>query len=72
MAVRLAEQYLIRAEARAQLGDVAWAKEDLNKIRARAGAAANPWLPHNRSYLMRLCMNGNWSCLQNGGTAGLT
>jgi hypothetical protein len=37
MAVRLAEQYLIRAEARAQLGDVAGAQEDLNKIRARAG-----------------------------------
>ncbi len=34
---RLAEQYLIRAEARAQQGDLIGAKEDLNKIRSRAG-----------------------------------
>ena len=33
---RLAEQYLIRAEARAQQGDLIGAKEDLNKIRHRA------------------------------------
>ncbi|GIQ57859.1 membrane protein [Flavobacterium collinsii] len=34
---RLAEQYLIRAEARAEQGDLIGAKEDLNKIRQRAG-----------------------------------
>lgn len=34
---RLAEQYLIRAEARAHQGDLIGAKEDLNKIRHRAG-----------------------------------
>lgn len=34
---RLAEQYLIRAEARAQLGDYNGAKQDLNIIRERAG-----------------------------------
>ncbi|KQX00758.1 RagB/SusD family nutrient uptake outer membrane protein [Flavobacterium sp. Root420] len=34
---RLAEQYLIRAEARAEQGDLIGAKEDLNKIRHRAG-----------------------------------
>lgn len=34
---RLAELYLIRAEARAQSGDLIGAKEDLNKIRTRAG-----------------------------------
>ncbi len=34
---RLAEQYLIRAEARAFQGDLIGAKEDLNKIRHRAG-----------------------------------
>jgi tetratricopeptide (TPR) repeat protein len=34
---RLTEQYLIRAEARAQQGDLIGAKEDLNKIRHRAG-----------------------------------
>jgi len=37
MVFRLAEQYLIRAEARAQLGDITGAKADLNVIRARAG-----------------------------------
>lgn len=36
---RLAEQYLIRAEARAQQGDLIGAKEDLNKIRHRADLA---------------------------------
>jgi hypothetical protein len=35
--LRLAEQYLIRAEARAQQDDLIGAKEDLNKIRNRAG-----------------------------------
>ncbi|WP_299672833.1 RagB/SusD family nutrient uptake outer membrane protein [uncultured Polaribacter sp.] len=34
---RLAEQYLIRAEARAQLNDFSGAQEDLNQIRNRAG-----------------------------------
>ena len=34
---RLAEQYLIRAEARAQLGDITGAQADLNVIRNRAG-----------------------------------
>lgn len=34
---RLAEQYLIRAEARVNQGDLIGAKEDLNKIRSRAG-----------------------------------
>jgi len=34
---RLAEQFLIRAEARAHQGDLIGAKEDLNKIRNRAG-----------------------------------
>jgi hypothetical protein len=34
---RLAEMYLIRAEARAHTGDLSGAKEDLNKIRSTAG-----------------------------------
>lgn len=38
--LRLAEQYLIRAEARIQIGDLAGALDDLNIIRSRAG------LPH--------------------------
>jgi len=37
MVLRLAEQYLIRAEAEANLGDIAGATNDLNVIRARAG-----------------------------------
>ncbi|WP_303315185.1 RagB/SusD family nutrient uptake outer membrane protein [Flavivirga abyssicola] len=35
--LRLAEQYLIRAEARAMLGDIPGAKDDINIIRTRAG-----------------------------------
>lgn len=37
MVLRLAEQYLIRAEARAQQGNIAGAQADLNVIRQRAG-----------------------------------
>jgi len=37
MVLRLAEQYLIRAEARAHLGNTAGAVTDLNMIRSRAG-----------------------------------
>lgn len=36
---RLEEQYLIRAEARAHQGDLIGAKEDLNRVRTRAGLA---------------------------------
>jgi hypothetical protein len=36
---RLAEQYLIRAEARAHLGNISGAQQDLNVIRNRAGLA---------------------------------
>lgn len=37
VALRLAEQYLIRAEARAQENDIAGAVNDLNVVRVRAG-----------------------------------
>lgn len=37
IAMRLAEQYLIRAEARAQQNNLSGAKDDLNAIRSRAG-----------------------------------
>lgn len=37
MVLRLAEQYLIRAEANAQLGNLSLAVEDVDLIRARAG-----------------------------------
>jgi starch-binding outer membrane protein, SusD/RagB family len=39
MVLRLAEQYLIRAEARAHLNDIAGSISDLNAIRFRAGLA---------------------------------
>ncbi len=38
--LRLAEQYLIRAEARTKIGAIAGAQADLNKIRERAGLPA--------------------------------
>ncbi|ACU60662.1 RagB/SusD family nutrient uptake outer membrane protein [Chitinophaga pinensis] len=37
MVMRLAEQYLIRAEARAELNDIKGAQDDLNTVRSRAG-----------------------------------
>lgn len=37
MVLRLSEQFLVRSEARAMQGDLIGAKEDLNKIRKRAG-----------------------------------
>lgn len=40
--LRLAEQYLIRAEARARQGELIGAKEDLNIIRQRAGLSTTP------------------------------
>jgi hypothetical protein len=40
--LRLAEQYLIRAEARIRQGNIATGIADLNAVRARAGAAALP------------------------------
>ncbi|WP_299669713.1 RagB/SusD family nutrient uptake outer membrane protein [uncultured Polaribacter sp.] len=40
--LRLAEQYLIRAEARVQQGDIAGAQADLNRVRNRAGLGNTP------------------------------
>jgi hypothetical protein len=42
MVLRLAEQFLIRAEARMQLGDLEGAKSDINAIRVRAGLSNTP------------------------------
>lgn len=49
MVLRLAEQYLIRAEAEAQLGDMTDATKDLNIIRSRAGLGASPTLTPSSS-----------------------
>jgi len=40
--LRLSEQYLIRAEARALEGNLIGAKEDLDKVRLRAGLGSSP------------------------------
>lgn len=50
--LRLAEQYLIRAEAYAQLGHTAAAISDLNIIRDRAGLPALPALPDQRQCML--------------------
>lgn len=42
MVLRLAEQYLIRAEAEAQLNDLTNSANDLNTIRSRAGLTGTP------------------------------
>jgi starch-binding outer membrane protein, SusD/RagB family len=40
--LRLGEQYLIRAESRAQLNNISGAQSDLNQIRSRAGLTNTP------------------------------
>jgi hypothetical protein len=47
MVLRLAEQFLIRAEAEANLGDMGDATADLNVVRARAGLGASTILTAN-------------------------
>jgi hypothetical protein len=44
MLLRLAEQYLIRAEARAQQDNLTGAIDDLNVIRNRAGITPLLWV----------------------------
>jgi hypothetical protein len=51
MVLRLAEQFLIRAEARAQQGNLNGAKSDLNIIRNRAGLADNTTATDKNSLL---------------------
>jgi hypothetical protein len=49
MVLRLAEQYLIRAEAEAHLGHMSDAAKDLNMVRARAGLGPSPTLTASAS-----------------------
>lgn len=44
--LRLAEQYLIRAEARIQLGNIKGGTEDLNVLRARSRASSTDEIPN--------------------------
>lgn len=52
MIFRLGEQYLIRAEARAKLGNVSGAKDDLFAIRRRAGLTDNSLTANDQTSLL--------------------
>ncbi|OQP59682.1 hypothetical protein A3860_36545 [Niastella vici] len=52
MMLRLGEQYLIRAEARAQQGNLMGAKEDLNSIRKRAFSPEKPVTVNDKDGLL--------------------
>lgn len=75
---RLAEQYLIRAEAYAKMGNIAGAQADVNKIRNRAGlpntAAATPEsllvaIAHERSVELFTEQGHRWFDLKRTGKA---
>jgi hypothetical protein len=77
--LRLAEQYLIRAEARALLGDITEAQSDLNLVRARANlppttAATTPDLLaailHERQVELFSELGHRWLDLKRTGLAG--
>jgi len=76
--LRLAEQYLIRAEARAQQGNTGGAQADLNAIRARAGLAATTAagkddllaaIAHERQIELFTEMGNRWFDLKRTGKA---
>lgn len=52
MMLRLGEQYLIRAEARVQLGDIGGSKVDLNTIRNRAFSPAKQTTANDKAALL--------------------
>lgn len=55
---RLAEQYLIRAEARAELGNISLAIEDLNEIKSRAGIPLIQPIPNlNKEVVVNAILN---------------
>jgi hypothetical protein len=57
MILRLAEQYLIRAEASAELGNGSAALADLNLIRARAGLAPSTADPSNQTAVLNAILH---------------
>ena len=73
MILRLGEQYLIRAEARAQQGNVSGAWQDLNTIRMRAdlGPSAQPdilaAIGHERQIELFTEMGQRWLDLKRTG-----
>jgi len=78
MILRLGEQYLIRAEASAELGNTAAALADLNVVRARAGlaavtvsspAAALTAIMHERQIELFTEWGNRWYDLKRTGTA---
>jgi hypothetical protein len=57
MLFRLGEQYLIRAEARAKLGNVSGARDDLFAIRRRAGLADGTLTANDQASLLTAVMH---------------
>jgi hypothetical protein len=57
MILRLAEQYLIRAEASAELGNYAAALADVNAVRARAGLTASTADPNSKTEVLNAIMH---------------
>ena len=57
MILRLAEQYLIRAEASAELGNGAAALADINVVRARAGLPASTANPASQTAVLNAIMH---------------
>jgi hypothetical protein len=57
MMLRLGEQYLIRAEARAELGNLSGSIEDLNTIRGRAFSPAKPTTATDKTSLLIAIFN---------------
>ena len=79
MVFRLGEQYLIHAEAAAELGNLGTALSDLNTVRARAGLGASTAatqadlltaIMHERQVELFTEWGNRWFDLNRTGTAG--
>ncbi len=71
MILRLSEQYLIRSEARAQIGDLNGAILDLNAVRCRAGLDGTSAATQS-DIIGALLHERRWNCSVSGGRDGLT